>query len=73
MSNVDQQSSSSPVHPAQKLSAAARALLSDTVEALPLDGLREVDGHCFPLVITPRAGALTDREQALAWVSAHGD
>ena len=73
MSNVDQQSSSSPVHPAQKLSAAARALLSDTVEALQLDGLREVDGYCFPLAITPRAGALTDREQALAWLSAHGE
>ena len=46
---------------AHRLSEAAKRLVSSDVEALALDELKEVDGLCFPLVISPRPEALTDR------------
>ena len=72
MSSDHQQYRSPQDQSTLKLSVAAQTLVASSVEALALDELREVDGHSFPLVITPRVNAFSAREEALAWISEHG-
>lgn len=72
MNQVTDERESRRLVSAERLSESAKTLTSLGVEALDLEALRDVDGICFPLVIAPQEGALTDREATLQWFSEHG-